>query len=65
MKLVFVRKLPLRRLQIADDDRQEVVEVVSYSPRKLSNRFHFLRLTKRQFDILPPNRLCIEIIGPT
>ena len=36
-------------------DRQEIIEIMSYTPGKLADRFHFLRLAQQFFGL--PARL--------
>jgi hypothetical protein len=36
----------LYRLQITDNDHQEIVEIVSHAAGQVANGFHFLRLTR-------------------
>src|SRR5688572_26687827 len=38
-------------IQAADDDGQQIVEVVRDAARKLADRFHLLALTKRLFSL--------------
>jgi hypothetical protein len=46
-------ELPLQSLQVAEDDGQEIVEIVGDAPGKLTDTFHFLRLAQGFFG-LPP-----------
>jgi len=39
------------QLQTSRDALQQIVEIVREAAGKLSNRFHFLRLTKRFFSV--------------
>jgi hypothetical protein len=39
-------QLSLRRLEIADDDHEEVIEIVRHATRKVADRLKLLRLAK-------------------
>jgi hypothetical protein len=53
--------VPQRQLQIAEDDGQEIVEIVRDAAGQLSERFHFLRLTQACFGRLPPFAFRMEL----
>jgi hypothetical protein len=51
--LVVARNEALDNAEVADDDLQKVVEVVSHAAGQLSDRLHLLRLPQRFLDSLP------------
>ena len=48
------------QVEIAADDHQEVVEVVSKAARQLPDNFHFLRLVQKRLSALPHRDLVGE-----
>lgn len=48
----FTRQIALKRVEVADDDLQQIVEIVRHASRQLADSFHFLGLAERLF-VLP------------
>lgn len=57
------RYVPERQLQIAEDDRQQIVEIVRDAAGQLPERFHLLRLPQAGFGGFPRLGLGIEFAG--
>ncbi|MEH2525802.1 hypothetical protein V1288_003711 [Bradyrhizobium sp. AZCC 2176] len=51
-------------LQIAADDREQIVEVVGHAAGQLPDRFHLLRLSKHVLGLAPIHTLLREGDSP-
>ena len=61
--LVVGRKLRLEELQIAQDDCQQIVEVVGDPSGQLAECLHALRLDERGLRLLAPANLLLELLS--
>ena len=53
---VIVADAPADQIEVAANDHQEIVEVVSQAARQLSDDFHFLRLMQKRLGALAARR---------
>ena len=56
-------KPPPHRVEIADDDGEQIVEVVRDAAGELAHGLHLLRLAQRRLGLLAQPRLGLELLG--